>query len=201
MQKTKLVRVPPHVLSSVLATVLVYGLAGALCVGAGAHAATLEEAMLAESQLLQLRDAPAPTPQQVLQSLPTEFIVSGIFGSEGSYQADVVYNGLRRRVAVGDVVGPCVVSQIAGSLGAGVSLKVAPKPVGRPHTRRISMGRAKDLVDHAKAGHCPTASWTAPVQSANQSSGMAMGLPIVIPGQRKASDQVPAIVPTAFGKN
>ncbi|MCX8518337.1 MAG: hypothetical protein ORN29_09845 [Rhodoferax sp.] len=133
------------------------------------NAATIDDLLAMEGRARKQRDTPAPAPASVaapLEYLYTSFEVEGIFGIEGQLQADVRYNGEAARVAMGDRIGPCVVAQIAGTLGKGVQLQLAPLPSADPASVPVkTTGKSGKPAKPAKprpASLCPTAYWTEP---------------------------------------
>ena len=164
-----------------------------------AGAATIDDLLQSENRARQQRDTPAPAPVAApFEYLPTTFEVAAIFGVENQLFADVRYNGESIRVAQGDRIGPCVVSQIAGSLGKGVELQVAPPPPpppsapapdpGKTSAKVAKTGKAAKVDKPAKpipASRCPTAYWTEPgkAEAANATSIAASVAPVspVIP--------------------
>ena len=140
----------------------------AILLSNSAAALTIDELLAAEAR--PQRETVAAPSQQYIPPTPT-FEVQAIFGLDGQVQADVSYDGITSRVGVGDSVGPCVVAQIAGSLGTGVRLqpKVAP---GTDTGKGKGKGKAKASNQPSTGERCHTAHWTAP-QAASQSATTA----------------------------
>ena len=191
-------------LAACLSSLLISGAGSATAAGA----ATIDDLLQTENRARQQRDTPAPAPVAApFEYLPTTFEVDGIFGVENQLYADVVYNGESIRVAQGDRIGPCVVNQIAGSLGKGVELQVAPPPPpppappapapdpGKTSAKVAKTGKATKATKAAKAAiatkadkpipasRCPTAYWTEPgkAEAANATSIAATPVTPVIP--------------------
>ena len=146
-----------------------------------AGAATIDELLASESRARQQRDTPAPVAAPI-EFLSTTFEVDGIFGVENQIYADVRYNGESSRVVQGDRLGPCVVSQIAGTLGTGVQLQLAP-PAPAKNTGKGTRKAAKPdkPAKPNPASRCPIAYWTEPRKSepANAPSFAASANPVI----------------------
>jgi hypothetical protein len=181
-----------------------------LATASSAYGATIDDLLGLEARLQQQRDKPVATLPAVplVLATSTSFVVQGLFGVDGKLLADVLYNGESSRVAVGDTVGPCTVSQIGGSIGPGVALQVKPadvKPAGFKKDAKGTPVRPK-AQNPVPPERCPTAKWSMP-PAANAQNNLASLLspgtsPITVPAIQSGVLPVPLLlrketVPTA----